>query len=180
MLRGQESQLLPSKWEFVQTLNPLAAHLSHCSIIAITGLDGHAYGSWRGKGNSGRMWLRDFLSRDLPHCRTMIYGYNSKLLSNGIDTIMDYGRELMEEIKKVRNTEEVRAVNGAQLANRQHKADIYDLLAETATTFLHRAQFWRHYTGSCRSLARVSDAGLKQHHSVLSRQSRQPKTITRQ
>ena len=40
----------------------------------------------------------------------MIYGYNSKLLSNGIDMIMDYGRELMEEIKKVRNTEEVRAV----------------------------------------------------------------------
>jgi hypothetical protein len=117
----------------VQTLNPLAAHLSHCSIIAITGLDGHAYGSWRGKGNLGRMWLRDFLSKDLPHCRTMIYGYNSKLLSNGIDTIM------MEEIKKVRNTEEVRAVNGAQPANRQHKADIYDLLAETAITFLHRA-----------------------------------------
>jgi hypothetical protein len=69
----------------------------------------------------------------------MIYGYNSKLLSNGIDTIMDYSRELMEEIKKVRNTEEVRAVNGAQPANRQHKADIYDLLAETAITFLHRA-----------------------------------------
>lgn len=97
---------------------------------------------------------------------------------------MDYSRELVEEIKKVRDTEEVRAVNGAQPANRQHKADIYDLLAETATTFLHRTQFWRHYTGSCRSLARVSDrvsdAELKQHHSVLSRQSRQPKTITRQ
>ncbi|KAF2180317.1 hypothetical protein K469DRAFT_715560 [Zopfia rhizophila CBS 207.26] len=77
-------------------------------IIAITGLDGHAYGSWRGKGNLGRMWLRDFLSKDLPCCRTMIYGYNSKLLSHGIDTIMDYGRELLEEIKKVRNTEELR------------------------------------------------------------------------
>jgi hypothetical protein len=48
----------------------------------------------------------------------MIYGYNSKLLSNGIDTIMDYGRELIEEIKKVRNTEKVSAVNGAQPANR--------------------------------------------------------------
>ncbi|KAK7419576.1 hypothetical protein QQZ08_010789 [Neonectria magnoliae] len=77
-------------------------------IIAITGLDGHAYGSWRGKGNLGRMWLRDFLSKDLPCCRTMIYGYNSKLSSHGIDTIMDYGRELIEELKKVRNTEELR------------------------------------------------------------------------
>src|SRR5271169_3313400 len=110
MLRGQESQLLPSKWEFVQTLNPLAAYLPRYSIIAITGLDGHAYGSWRGKGNLGRMWLRDFLSKDLPHCRTMIYGYNSKLSSHGVDTIMDYGRELIEELKKVRNTEEASAV----------------------------------------------------------------------
>lgn len=77
------------------------------SIIAIAGLDGHAYGSWRGKGSLRRMWLRDFLSRDMPSCRTMIYGYNSKLASHGVDTIMDYGRGLLEEVKKVRNTEEV-------------------------------------------------------------------------
>src|SRR5438874_749198 len=77
------------------------------SIIAITGLDGHAYGSWRGKGPLGRMWLRDFLSKDLPTCRTMIYGYNSKLSSQGIDTIMTYGLEFMERLKRVRNTEEV-------------------------------------------------------------------------
>ena len=83
------------------------ANLTHCSIIAITGLDGHAYGSWRGKGNLRRRWLRDFLSKDLPSCRTMVYGYNSKLSSHGIDTIMDYGREFLEELKKVRYTEEV-------------------------------------------------------------------------
>ncbi|PGH36217.1 hypothetical protein GX50_00901 [[Emmonsia] crescens] len=75
-------------------------------IIAITGLDGHAYGSWKGKGNLGRMWLRHFLSQDLPHCRTMIYGYDSRLTSHGINTIMDYGREFLEEIKQVRNTPE--------------------------------------------------------------------------
>lgn len=53
------------------------------------------------------MWLRDFLSKDLPRCRTMIYGYNSKLSSYSVDKIMDYGRGLVEELKKVRNTEEV-------------------------------------------------------------------------
>lgn len=53
------------------------------------------------------MWLPDFLSKDLPQCRTMIYGYNSKLSSHGVDTILDHGRELMEEIKKIRNTKEV-------------------------------------------------------------------------
>lgn len=83
-----------------------AADSAH-SIIAITGLDGHAYGSWRGKGSLGRMWLRDFLCKDLPCCRTMIYGYNSNLSSHGVDTIMDYGRGLLEELKKVRGTEEV-------------------------------------------------------------------------
>src|ERR1700728_320432 len=78
------------------------------SIIAISGIDGHAYGSWRGKGNLGRMWLRDFLSKDMPRCRTMIYGYNAKLSSRGIDTILDYSRGFLEEIKNIRQGIEVR------------------------------------------------------------------------
>jgi hypothetical protein len=53
------------------------------------------------------MWLWDFLSKDLLQCRTMIYRYNSKLSSHGVDTILDYGRELIEEIKKIRKTKEV-------------------------------------------------------------------------
>ena len=95
---------------FLQAYKTSTLHLANLprnSIIAITGLDGHAYGSWRGKGNLGRMWLRDFLSKNLPHCRTMIYGYNSKLSSHGVDTIMDYGRELIEEMKKIRSTKDV-------------------------------------------------------------------------
>lgn len=53
------------------------------------------------------MWLRDFLREDLPSCRTMIYGYNSKLRSHGISTILDFGWEFLEEIQQVRNTPEV-------------------------------------------------------------------------
>ena len=56
------------------------------------------------------MWLRDFLRKDMPCCRTMIYGYNSRLSTHGVDTIMDYGRGLMEELQKVRNTDEVKAI----------------------------------------------------------------------
>jgi hypothetical protein len=133
--------------------------LSSCSlyahsIIAITGLDGHAYGSWRGKGNLGRMWLRDFLSKDLPHCRTMIYGYNSKLTSHGVDTIMDYSRGLMEELKKVRGTNEVSrdtSYCGKRACVRKRKADRHNLLATTATALLRRAQLRWHHTRSCRS-----------------------------
>lgn len=36
-------------------------------IVGITGLDGHAYGGWKG-GNLGRMWLRHFLRKDLSEC----------------------------------------------------------------------------------------------------------------
>ncbi|QYS99511.1 hypothetical protein H0G86_006637 [Trichoderma simmonsii] len=93
---------------FTQLYTPKADKPVTADIIAITGLDGHAYGSWRAKGNLGRMWLRHFLSKDLPYCRTMTYGYNSKLSARGIDTIMDYSRGLMEALKKIRNTEELR------------------------------------------------------------------------
>ncbi|KAL7916980.1 hypothetical protein ACQKWADRAFT_317663 [Trichoderma austrokoningii] len=93
---------------FTQLYTPKADKPVTADIIAITGLDGHAYGSWRGKGNLGRMWLRHFLSQDLPYCRTMTYGYNSKLSTRGNDTIIDYSRGLMEALKKIRNTEELR------------------------------------------------------------------------
>jgi hypothetical protein len=69
------------------------------------------------------MWLRDFLSEDIPHCRTMIYGYNSKLSTHGIDTIMDYGREFMEEIKKIRNTKEVYCIRKVCFAKNERRAN---------------------------------------------------------
>ncbi|KAF8538014.1 hypothetical protein BDD12DRAFT_886375 [Trichophaea hybrida] len=59
-------------------------------IFAITGIAGHAYGSWRAAGDFLQMWLRDFLAEDFPNCRTMTYGYNSKLESMGIHQIIDY------------------------------------------------------------------------------------------
>ena len=75
-------------------------------VVAITGLDGHAYGSWCG-GNPKRMWLRDFLSKDLPKCRVMIYGYNSKLSNPGLHTIADFGRGLREELLRARRSDQV-------------------------------------------------------------------------
>ncbi|OBT40026.1 hypothetical protein VE00_09394 [Pseudogymnoascus sp. WSF 3629] len=93
---------------FTQLYVPKPDSTVTADIIAITGLDTHAYDSWRGKENLGRMWLRDFLCKDMPRCRTMIYGYNSRLSTHTVDTIIDYGRGLMEELKKIRNTEELR------------------------------------------------------------------------
>lgn len=51
------------------------------SLIAVTGLGGHAFGSWKSP-ISDNMWLRDYLLDDLPNYRVILYGYNTKLVGN--------------------------------------------------------------------------------------------------
>lgn len=47
----------------------------------------------------------------------MIYGYNSKLSNRGTNTIRDYCRKFLEEIRKVRNTDQVRNVMSFAFGN---------------------------------------------------------------
>jgi hypothetical protein len=61
------------------------------------------------KHDGGTMWLKDFLVEDMPHCRTMTYGYQSKLKKPNTNLLLEFGREFFAEIKKIRNTEEVRS-----------------------------------------------------------------------
>lgn len=49
------------------------------SIIAVTGLGGHAFGSFKERGG-GHMWLRDKIPEHFPGARVMTYGYDSQLL----------------------------------------------------------------------------------------------------
>jgi hypothetical protein len=71
-------------------------------------MDGHAYGSWMSReGDNSAMWLRDFLAQDLPDCRTMIYGYHSKLLATNTNQLKEYGRMFFAEFEKIRDTIEV-------------------------------------------------------------------------
>jgi hypothetical protein len=71
-------------------------------------MDAHAYGSWINKHDANTMWLKDFLAEDMPNCRIMTYGYQSKLLTNHMNMLTEYGREFFAEIAKVRGTEDVR------------------------------------------------------------------------
>jgi len=48
------------------------------SVIAVTGLAGHAYGSWKSR-QSSRMWLKDLLPNAVPGLRVMTYGYDSRI-----------------------------------------------------------------------------------------------------
>ena len=49
--------------------------------VAVCGLGGHAFGSFKEKG-ALYMWLRDSLPKDLPNLRVLLYGYESKLESS--------------------------------------------------------------------------------------------------
>jgi hypothetical protein len=67
----------------------------------------------------------------------MIYGYNSKLSTYGNDTILDYSRGFMDEIRRVRRTKEVRAPL-RQFPHLFHKAniDLYTQLRERPLIFI--------------------------------------------
>ena len=74
-------------------------------IIAITGLAGHAFGSWATK--DGFMWLRDGLPKDFPHARVLAYGYPSQLESNEERNIItDFAGSFIQRIQIMRKTAE--------------------------------------------------------------------------
>ncbi|KFY72740.1 hypothetical protein V499_07136 [Pseudogymnoascus sp. VKM F-103] len=76
----------------------------YADIIAITGLAGHAFGSWAHSGQ--KMWLRDYLPRDIQNrARILIYGYESQL--HGANTaksiISDYGNSFIQSLMDLRD-----------------------------------------------------------------------------
>jgi hypothetical protein len=121
------------------------------------------------------MWLRHFLSKDLPHCRTMIYGYDSKISLHAFNTTMDYARGLIEEIKKIRNSSEVSYLYST---NNKYQADGRDLRpTATAASLFYHSQLWWYSASSCMLLARIYDYYLMQYFSALSKQFRYVKTV---
>ena len=76
------------------------------SVVAITGLGGHAFGSWLSRTSTKRpvdrpMWLRDFLPQRFPNARIMTYGYDSLKESNGAN-ITDYRRGFIQCLRNSR------------------------------------------------------------------------------
>ncbi|KAK9772031.1 putative Protein kinase domain-containing protein [Seiridium cardinale] len=74
-------------------------------IVFITGLDGHAYGSWTAR-QSGVTWPRDFLKVDLPQARVMTYGYNTKLSNAMLHTFDDFVTDFLSCIELDRDSDE--------------------------------------------------------------------------
>lgn len=73
----------------------------------MTGLAGHAFGSWKSK-NRPDMWLRDFLPESIPNARILTYGYDTKLPGSQSDvSILELSRKLLESIKTIRSQQAV-------------------------------------------------------------------------
>lgn len=86
------------------------------SIVAVHGLNGHAYGTWtcreESRANIEPMWLRDFLPGQIPKARILVYGYNSAVTGPniGVSGVRDFAHDLLQRItddraeRKVRNS----------------------------------------------------------------------------
>ncbi|KAM3524619.1 hypothetical protein MY4038_007640 [Beauveria bassiana] len=97
----QAGQAHPYKYtcEF-QGITPLFEDKNGASIdiVAVPGLGSHALGSWKSP-HSDDVWLRDFLPKDVPNIRVLLYGYDTSLqgsLSN--QSMEDLGRGFLEKI----------------------------------------------------------------------------------
>ncbi|KAI1871350.1 uncharacterized protein JN550_004795 [Neoarthrinium moseri] len=69
--------------------------------IAISGLASHPFGSWQPRGDDKSfMWIRDELPRQLQGCRTVIYGYDTRLNdSNSFQNIPDLAKQLISHLQ---------------------------------------------------------------------------------
>ncbi|KAF3260565.1 hypothetical protein TWF192_009846 [Orbilia oligospora] len=110
-LRGRTIQIDPDFYGLTQ-LYHVPEDKIKIDIVALSGLNSHAYGSWIGPQNGDRkpMWLQDFLSQDkqLKYCRTMVFGYDTKYDSKAQFWIEDYVNILLTELNKARRREEER------------------------------------------------------------------------
>ncbi|KAF8538735.1 Alpha/Beta hydrolase protein, partial [Trichophaea hybrida] len=76
-----------------------------CSVVAVTGLAGHPFGSWRSR-LTNRMWLQDFLRKEIPNIRILTYGYNSQLVGpNSTEfRMLDHRRHFVQELRNSRSS----------------------------------------------------------------------------
>ncbi|KAF8535741.1 hypothetical protein BDD12DRAFT_891916 [Trichophaea hybrida] len=74
-------------------------------VIAVTGLAGHAFESWRNR-ETNQMWLKDLLPHDVQNIRIMSYGYDSSLLGDGKadNRLLDHQRLFIQDSENARSS----------------------------------------------------------------------------
>lgn len=72
------------------------------SIVAVSGLNSHAFGSWKAPKKNDQ-WLRDWLPQDVPNARMLLYGYDTRLQGNqSLSSIEDLGRIFLDRLTAFR------------------------------------------------------------------------------
>jgi hypothetical protein len=85
-------------------------------VIAVTGLAGHAFGSWRNR-ETHKMWLKDFLPYDVQNIRIMSYGYDSSLEHRKAENrLLDYQRLFIQDIENSRTLVKVGVLVSNEIA----------------------------------------------------------------
>ncbi|RCI08651.1 hypothetical protein L249_4799 [Ophiocordyceps polyrhachis-furcata BCC 54312] len=82
-------------------LNDVAGESPSADCIAISGLAGHAFGSWAPRGEDRTfMWIRDQVPKEVPGARAILYGYKASLLnSDSFQGIEDLAIGLIAQMK---------------------------------------------------------------------------------
>lgn len=70
-------------------------------IIAITGLAGHAFGSWA--HTEQRMWLRDYLPKFANNARILTYGYDTRLSKHSATIMSDLSNSFIDSLINMRH-----------------------------------------------------------------------------
>lgn len=85
---------------------PAGASVYAVDVIAVHGLGGDAYRTW--EHANGHLWLRDIFD-EIPGARVYTYGYDSGYaFSRGTGTLRDFARQLLNFVRLIRRTDEVR------------------------------------------------------------------------
>lgn len=79
------------------------------SIIAITGLAGHAFGSWA--HTEQRMWLRDYLPKFANNARILTYGYDTRLSKHSATIMSDLSNSFIDSLINMRHVTNVSILN---------------------------------------------------------------------
>lgn len=85
-------------FEFKNDNNATAEQLFPVDIIAIHGLGGDRFHTWTDP-ETGVLWLRDLLPKDMPGARIYSFGYNSEVFGDSVTMITDYARQLLIDLE---------------------------------------------------------------------------------
>ena len=81
------------------------------SLVFVTGLAGHAYGSWKVSGKTAS-WIQEFLVPDLQqqNVRILTYGYDSRLPGSTSNAgIVEFSKGLLYSLCNARQSNKARS-----------------------------------------------------------------------